>query len=151
MCEFLEPRRQVGIWVAAAYRVSEGAWLLLKERWRKRRGISGAVCTTRGSGGSRTSAGGRASTSTFSAAARRLCFSGSRVTGGFFSFKSLFPFFHVFFKETKSMCSLVVLSFRPVGERTFLKFLLFWGGILHFARWHNACSFPDLVSFGGEC
>lgn len=138
MCEFLEPRRQVGIWVAAAYRVSEGAWLLLKERWRKRRGISGAVCTTRGSEGSRTSAGGRASTSTFSAAARRLCFSGSRVTGGFFSFKSLFPFFHVFFKETK-VCAAWWYCLSGLLEREHFSSFYFFGGefyILHAGTMH---------------
>lgn len=102
-------------------------------RWR-RRGISGAVWIP-GSAGSRTSAGGRVSTSTFSAAARRLCFSGSRVRAEFFFFLSLFlslsmflslPSFGVFSKETKKMCSSAILFFRAVQE-IFSK-NLFWGG-----------------------
>lgn len=104
------------------------ARLLLNSRTaegrRGRRGISGAVWIP-GSAGSRTSAGGRVSTSTFSAAARRLCFSGSRVRAEFFFFLSLFlslsiflslPSFGVFSKETKKMCSSAILFFRAVRE-----------------------------------
>lgn len=77
-------RRRIGCLRAQ----EQSAWLLLnsrtaEERGKKRRGINGAVWIP-GSAGSRTSAGGRASTSTFSTAARRLCLCGSRVSGGVF-------------------------------------------------------------------
>lgn len=113
------------------------ARLLLNSRTaegrRRRRGISGAVWIP-GSAGSRTSAGGRVSTSTFSAAARRLCFSGSRVRVEVF-FLSLFlslsiflslPSFSVLSKETKKMCSSAILFFG-LCEKFSLKFF-FWVG-----------------------
>lgn len=114
------------------------ARLLLNSRTaegrRRRRGISGAVWIP-GSAGSRTSAGGRVSTSTFSAAARRLCFSGSRVRVEGFFFLSLFlslsiflslPSFGVFSKETKKMCSAAILLFG-LCEKFSPKFF-FWVG-----------------------
>lgn len=83
------------------------ARLLLNSRTaegrRGRRGISGAVWIP-GSAGSRTSAGGRVSTSTFSAAARRLCFSGSRVRAEVFFFCLSFSPFLSFYLSLLSVC-----------------------------------------------
>lgn len=141
-------RRRIGCLRAQ----EQSAWLLLnsrtaEERGKKRRGINGAVWIP-GSAGSRTSAGGRASTSTFSTAARRLRLCGSRVSGGFFwsLFLSLFPSFHCVFQRNQNMCSLVILSFRRCAFwiETFSPVFPFYGmggGGEYFARWHNACSF----------
>lgn len=106
-------------------------------RRRRRRGISGAVWIP-GSAGSRTSAGGRVSTSTFSAAARRLCFSGSRVrVEGFFVFVSLSlplylfiaPFFRCVFQRNQKNVQRGDPAFRAVREIFSKIFFFGWGRI----------------------
>lgn len=114
------------------------ARLLLNSRTaegrRGRRGISGAVWIP-GSAGSRTSAGGRVSTSTFSAAARRLCFSGSRVRAEFFFFLSLFlslsiffisPFFRCVFQRNQKNVQLGDPVFSGCARNFLQKFFFGW-------------------------